>query len=337
MRVYAIALLLCAATCLHGTVAAALRETDPDYSSSDSDAHILSLVKHVKIGDVIFAKPSDIDQLSKFVAEKSSQDDGTACFASEPTMEAEDGPVLELTRDHSSRESSPQEENKCTKEVNSVFYYPEYAVGLLDNGCTAFLIGPYHAMTLAKCVYNHHERLWDKNLDFWRGRNDSLYLQRMEWEEVYIPRLFFEEGRERHDWALIFFDKSQSSPVWHAIEYCPDKCPGPYVTSYGYLNNNLNMFQKDCEIESDCHKHLTMHCCLSQTVYRGGPVVNGYRIESYKVPPVVGITSALKHKHNEEDDADVLVETAVTFNSDMFWSTCFLLSKTGYEPDCKKV
>lgn len=48
--------------------------------------------------------------------------------------------------------------------------FPLRTVGQLANGCTAFLIGPCHAVTVAHCVYEPWRNIWWRGLDFYPGR-----------------------------------------------------------------------------------------------------------------------------------------------------------------------
>ena len=343
MQFYVAVVVLCTAHCMQYSAAAAIKGSEQSSS--------LGWVKHLRLGDVIFAKPPDIKEMSDYITEMNYQDDGTACFGSAATTVSEDGPLIPFI-DKSSRQKRDYEYEdydtqsyECLREVESVYYYPEYAVGGLDNGCTAFLVGPYHAMTSAKCVYDSDERTWEHNLDFWRARNGSGYLQRMEWEEVYIPREFFNQSiqSDDFDWALIILNKSQFSPVWHSVNYCPSKCPGRHVTSYGY--GNENMILKECEIsEQDCFKRMEMQCCQNPAVnFRGGPVFDGYDFYGSKIPPVVGINTCSKEAddemelESEQKSEEITPDVAVKFHSDMFWTVCMLMENSGYDPNCKKL
>ena len=49
--------------------------------------------------------------------------------------------------------------------------YPGYVIGRLGNGCTAFFIGPYQALTAAHCVYKRSTRQWKK----WALDIEGLY------------------------------------------------------------------------------------------------------------------------------------------------------------------
>lgn len=48
--------------------------------------------------------------------------------------------------------------------------FPFSAVGQLANGCTGFLIGPCHVMTVAHCVLEPWRDIWWHGLDFYPGR-----------------------------------------------------------------------------------------------------------------------------------------------------------------------
>lgn len=309
-------------------------------------------VHHLRIGDVLFAKATDKKQMSDYLREMSYHDDGTACFGSASSNVAEDGPLVsQLEKSREKRdfiyEDYDTQSYKCLKEVDRVFYYPEFAVGALDNGCTAFLVGPYHAITTAKCVYDFSNRLWEKKLDFLRAKSGSEYLQRMEWEEVYVPRKFFDQNNEDFDWALILFNTSQPSSVWHPFMYCPSKCPGPYSTTYGYKNET--MILKECEIlEQKCHNRFEMQCCQNNAAnFHGGPVFNGYSFDGSQVPPVVGMNTLAANKAETDsselepktspNDEEIIFDTAMKFNSEMFWTVCMLMENSGYDSNCMKL
>lgn len=46
---------------------------------------------------------------------------------------------------------------------------PLRTIGQLANGCTGFLIGPCHVMTVAHCVYEPWRQIWWRGLDFYPG------------------------------------------------------------------------------------------------------------------------------------------------------------------------
>ena len=314
---------------------------EPDMSGWGSGSgfegvHTLGWVQHARMGDVYVSKEPDIKNLVDFIALHSALDDGTADFASLPPQEMEDGPELKINfkkygkaKSKDKRSSDPNSVYECVEEISSINYYPEYAIGLLDNGCTAFLVGPHHAMTSARCVYKQDQRLWEEDLDFWRGRHDLHYLQRMEWESVVIPQEFFEHGDQMYNWAIITFEKKSVSKVWLNFVYSP-KPVIAYATKYGYNGSTDGiMVSKICEgvKEKDNVKLLHLDCCESNETMNGGPVLKGYNFNHSKMPKVCGINH--RDKFGEE--------SSVGFNSDTFWSVCYLLDTNGFDADCGKV
>lgn len=308
-------------------------------------------VNHLRIGDVLFAKSPDKQQMSDYFQETSHHYDGITCFKSAASTIAEDGPLLEFSeqsrekRDYFEYDDYETQDYTCLREVDRVFYYPEFAIGRLENGCTAFLVGPYHALTTAKCVYDFNNRLWEKKLDFLRAQNGTEYLQRMEWEELYIPREFFEQNSDDFDWALILFNRSHPSPVWHPFMYCPGKCPEHYSTAYGY--KNWNMILKECEVfEEECHKRVEMQCCQNDVAnFHGGPIFGGYGFDGSKILPVVGISTysneetaaELESKSNEIAKEEIIFDSALKIDSEIFWMVCMLMENSGFDSDCKKL
>lgn len=307
---------------------------------ADADSNTLSWVHHAKTGDVIISKPSDIEDLLQYIRVHSVLDDGSASFVSSPPKEMEDGPKLSVTgnseiddADEEDRSTSEDTTDpaSCFTEVETINYYPEYAIGLLDNGCTAFLVGPYHAMTSAHCIYKVEERYWEENIDFWRGRHNGGYLQKMEWESVLVPKQYHMHGDQSYNWAIITFEKSLPSKVWLSFVFSP-RPVGAYVTKYSYRNSltgNLQMVSKICEGNQDDlgnTKLLNLVCCSSEQPEDGGPVLKGYNFDRYKIPPIVGISG--RDKFGEE--------YSMAYDFDMFWSTCYLLGISGFDPQCSK-
>jgi V8-like Glu-specific endopeptidase len=48
---------------------------------------------------------------------------------------------------------------------------PYCAIGWLESGCTAFLVGPYHAITAGHCVYDCKKRKWKSGRGLYLRRN----------------------------------------------------------------------------------------------------------------------------------------------------------------------
>ena len=325
-------------------------DLDSKEDSKEIARHPLEWIERSRTGDIIFADQFDIKDISEFV--ESSQTNHSICFTSQgskvPNVDESVSTINSETKEREKRilkepvvcVYEPYSRFDCQQHIKSSYQYPEYAVGLLDNGCTAFLIGPYHAMTSARCVYDNKLLLWEDRLDFWRGRNDSNYLQRLEWERVFISRSFYEKDNVNNVWAMITFKKSQLSTVWLPIGFCQRKFFGPTkdVTTYGYISSigHSMLFSKCLAYK----KHLYCWCYGPIMSYRfnGGPILNAYQDDSGlssngDQSPVFGLSvdyvpqsGSYSHK-----------QMALSFDSDTFWSVCFLLRKNGFSADCQKL
>ena len=100
--------------------------------------------------------------------------------------------------------------------------YPNCAVGYLSNGCTAFLIGPHHAITAGHCVYNCATKKWKTdNLDLYLGRSCYTEGRKMRFVKAWTY------SKEEHcgptiqkidyDIAWILYDSQNQSSCWSSI------------------------------------------------------------------------------------------------------------------------
>lgn len=303
--------------------------------------HYLAWIKHSRNGSTIHATAEDVQTLFDFMNPSHASHD---CFISKGKGESSyDGPLFPITVHTNQKQSSPPLP-ESRQHVNNVKDYPGFAVGRLDNGCTAFLIGPYHALTLAHCVLNRHNLQWKGNNNLFIGRKYEGYLQAMEWESVYIPQVYFHRGRlvnRGRSWALIVFTKDKPSPVWLPISYCPGKAfsSADKVRAFGYhhycpwcrrdyIYDNNDMSYIDCSI----YGHLSCPLQHEFIGYFGGPVVIksshlSYDIKHMKTAPVVGINGRRNSCYGAQ---------AVSFNSEIFWSIAYLLRESGHNPVCEK-
>lgn len=103
--------------------------------------------------------------------------------------------------------------------VDNSYRYPYCAVGLLDSGCTAAFIGPYHAITAAHCVYDTDTNTWKNNLNMWRRRTCNNRGERMYWSQVWSVTGFTQDHRQDHDYALIAYDSNNPSPCYLPFGY----------------------------------------------------------------------------------------------------------------------
>ncbi|KAG2430795.1 hypothetical protein HXX76_009771 [Chlamydomonas incerta] len=76
--------------------------------------------------------------------------------------------------------------------------YPVRLVGQLRNGCTAFLAGPCHVVTVAHCVYDPERGIWWPGLEFSAGRNGAEDWEpegSVTWRATEVPDGWRQRGR----------------------------------------------------------------------------------------------------------------------------------------------
>ena len=124
--------------------------------------------------------------------------------------------------------------------------YPGYAIGRLGNGCTAFFIGPYQALTAAHCVYKRSTRRWKK----WALDIEGLYdckkpahvgVYKKEWLSAHVPKRYYKFGLWSEDIALIVTRQpacSDTKPCLQLAEF-PSNCTSN-ITIYGYPLHTRN-------------------------------------------------------------------------------------------------
>lgn len=297
-------------------------------------------VAHHRSGAIHVSHSAENEELASYVAERqrttsfvNQSGDGVTLISHAPSQ-LEDGPTkLVDENDKRPRVSlqggagSAQHEEEL-EEIVSTNFYPQYGVGILENSCTAFLVGPRHALTTASCVYNYSTGNWNDDLDFWRGRNGDEYLEKMLWDHAIIPAKYFILGDHIHNWALIVFAEDAASPVWLKMAYSSD-VSDVAMTVYGYLPDNHpwgTMYSTVCQsdaIQEDVNC-LAVQCGTSQK-FSGGPILKGYNFQHSKMPLVYGISIAYDYSSTHK---------AVNFHPDIFWSLCHLMLKEGFDAKC---
>lgn len=355
MSVMRFAVILLLASSLHFLHAAVvedehswtLRDTEDDdeetsQASGDQSQSEKSWVTYIRSGDVNFATVDEVELLQEYLRDRPDifTAGPKARLESYAEEQMEDGPDKVDTVKRVNPRPSPERPKglpvagKVLDTIASTNFYPEFAVGILENGCTAFLVGPRHAITAAHCVYNSTSSSFSEDLDMWRGRNLDTYLSHMTWSEVIMSYKYYVSGEEKDDWALIIYNKASSSGVWLKMGFSETIYNVPY-TMFGYLSSKTYgvMYSTVCRSlaegsQDGTHDRVLNVQCGSDECFEGGPLLRGYNFQHSKMPVVYGVShsscASYSFSHN-----------SVVFQPDMFWSLCFFMSQTGFNPKCE--
>lgn len=324
-----------------------LRDTEDDdadagLGSGEESRNENSWVRYINSsGDVHLATVDEADGLRQYVSTRPDifTAGPKARLESYAGEQMEDGPVKVDTvervnpRPTAEREEGLPVAGTVLDVVASANFYPEFAIGILENGCSAFLIGPRHALTAAHCVYNFNTSSFSAGLNLWRGRNVEAYLESMTWSEVIMPHKYFVSAAEEDDWALIIYSKPSSSPVWLKIGFSENIYNVPY-TLFGYPSSNAYgvMYSTVCRSLAEgstmqTNDQLLNVQCGSDECFEGGPLLRGYNFQHSKMPVVYGIAlsscASYSFSHNN-----------VVFQPDLFWSLCYFMSQSGFNAQC---
>ena len=110
--------------------------------------------------------------------------------------------------------------------VSSTSSFPYCAIGVLDNGCTAVFIGPYHALTSATCVYNTATNTWRGNYNIRRARNCRTYGTQM-----------YATGVRAVVGLTLFHNSDYNFALIITRSTAPTSC----YAGFGYINNWPNL------------------------------------------------------------------------------------------------
>ena len=307
---------------------------EPEAVEGSGDVDELAWVVHTRTGKTSKASSLEIEELRLSISQHKEKigDKDVELAAPAGLSQMEDGPSQLIENEEKQHRKpvggSHREEvmGQYLEEIVTTNFYPEYGVGILENSCTAFMIGPKHALTTANCVYDHDSNMWEDDLDFWRGRNGDHYLDKMVWSSVLIPHDFFTAGKLEKNWALIEFDTE--SPVWLRIAHSK-KLQDIAMTVYGYLPDDHpygTMYNSICRSNlQQVHEETLDIQCGTDQKFSGGPVLKGYKFQRSKMPLVYAVSVSYDYLYAHQ---------AVNIHEELFWSLCYFMKNGGHDLEC---
>ena len=288
---------------------------------------LLWVTKYREDGRVITASDKELANLAEEI--RSQQSKRRVLSAESRFFDDGSGTLLEnygTIFEDKERQLDYLERLPCTR-------YPGNTLGLLSHGaCSAFLVGPRHALTTAKCVFENGT--WQEELDLYRGRDCSTYQDLMHWESVRVPEGYYSNGDTRLNWALITYTVETQSPVWTSISYDPSFSDRlVYLTVAGYCDAP----SRSCLYSSECfslaksslpwERNIEVECG-AQIGFHGGPLIaseNDYFSKRTGTRSVHGIST-----HTEQTNSHKMIR----FTQNTFWQVCHFVAADGHDLHC---
>lgn len=275
-------------------------------------------VTRTKNGTLSVASAADVAELEAFVTSHRSE---RARLVTKGPTQLEDGPM----EDDKSHQSTAKSDRSGTispglTAETAVYFYPQYAIGQVENGCTGFMISSKHALTSAACVLGDGAS-WRQEIDMRRGKLRGEMLQHLKWSHVTVMNAFYEGRDERQNWALITFSKHSKSPVWLEISSSATSYSDQLLILYGYKSDGDVMYSSYCTGSQQSNEtELVAVNCEANVAFPGAPLLENEEDVDKETPPVIAVSSS--------------ASSALRIHEDLFWTLCYMMQKEGEDVGC---
>ena len=147
---------------------------------------------------------------------------------------------------------------------NRRYSLPYCAVGYLRSGCTATLIGPYHALTAAHCVYNKDTNKWRpfSDMHLYRRRDCKKRGVFMRAKRVWSVVGFTQQHKSAYDYALIIYDSKQHAPCYLGFAF---------FNPWSQVGFDISGYPGDkCGLKGCSYCSMTFTSCHYSKTFSGG-------------------------------------------------------------------
>ena len=213
--------------------------------------------------------------------------------------------------------------------LDSRYKYPRYglrgrtcALAYMQNGCTAFLVGPRHAITTGHCVYDFTNRRWKTNIGMYVGRDCYSYGRFADWSRAWVLDV---NGNARSNMAFIRLTSTFTAPCWIGYGY-RDPMPTTHVETCGYHGDKRYTGIYPCYYCSHCYAQLEVINILSYRITYNTRMRS--TCDNFNAPgsPMVTNTGYAWGVHSHESSS---YNFAVRITRERFYTICQWLCDNG--------
>ena len=204
---------------------------------------------------------------------------------------------------------------------------PFCALAEVSNGCTALFIGPNHALTAGRCVYDRTNRRFRTGLRLYRRRNCNQYGSSMTATRLFTVNGYALSNLPEYDYGLIV--TSQRSPCWASFGY-RDPWNNRGFDLLGYPTDQRaksgcsyhSAYFSSCHYSSTARSGLYLQHCCDTSGMIGSPLM------SENIDHVGGFRSI----HGVNVYSGSYYNYGPRINRDRFYQIVDWLRQTGYNP-----
>ena len=218
--------------------------------------------------------------------------------------------------------------------ISSTSSFPYSAIGeyfIYTRGqCTLFLVGPYHALTAAHCIYDHTSSEFKPLGYAYIGRTCTVTGTRVSVQKAIVYNSFINAGLESWDFAyLLLNNRDIISSDYFSFGY-RDPMPTVSMTMCGYPGDKpagcmycgtCNDAQRPCTTPTTCDDERIQYTCDSAGGMSGGPAY-------------IQDTTTTLHVYGLDTHSYTNVNYASRISKHKFLRLCQWLINDGHNPDC---
>ena len=304
---------------------------------SDIPAHRLQMLLDLEEVDLEFfpngtIKQGSMSDLLRLYYSKKDVDDYTGNKTQEHYEEEEDDDDEndENGGNRSKRTVFDDDERLPIPNSNLNSGLPYCALAEVSNGCTAIFIGPNHALTAGRCVYDRTNRRFRTGLRLYRRRNCVQYGSSMSTTNLFTVNGYALSGLAEYDYGLIV--TSQRSACWASFGY-RDPWNNRGFDLLGYPTDKRSKsgcfyhsaYFSSCTYSSTARNGLYLQHRCDTSGMIGAPLIS-------EVVDQVGVTRGQRAVFGVNVYTGSFYNYGPRINRDRFYQIVDWMRQTGYNP-----